>query len=191
MELPSSATLLIIDVQQGMVDPTRGPRNNPDAESNLERILSAWREAGRPLIHVKHNSTRPDSVFHPTHPGNEIQSFARPADGELLIEKQANCAFVGTDLDERLRNDGVTTVIIVGFVTNHCVETTARIAGDLGFETYVVSDATAAFDRVSPDGELVPGEVIHRVALTSIHDEFATVVTSADVLAAIGQDSGN
>lgn len=191
MELPSSATLLIIDVQQGMVDPTRGPRNNPDAESNLERILSAWREAGRPLIHVKHNSTRPDSVFHPTHPGNEIQSFARPDDGELLIEKQANCAFVGTDLDERLRNDGVTTVIIVGFVTNHCVETTARIAGDLGFETYVVSDATAAFDRVSPDGELVPGEVIHRVALTSIHDEFATVVTSADVLAAIGQDSGN
>jgi nicotinamidase-related amidase len=191
VKLTSDTTLLIIDVQQGMVDPTRGPRNNPHAESNLEQILSAWRRSGRPLIHVKHNSIRPDSVFYPSHPGNQIQQFAQPADGELLIEKQANCAFVGTDLEDRLRRGGVSTVVIVGFVTNHCVETTARIAGDLGFETYVVSDATAAFDRVSPDGELIHGETIHRVALTSIHEEFATVVTSREVLAAIGQDSGN
>jgi nicotinamidase-related amidase len=191
VELPANTTLLIIDVQQGMVDPTRGPRNNPDAEERLGEILYAWRAQQRPLIHVKHNSIRPDSVFYPTHPGNEIQPFARPAEGELLIEKQANCAFVGTDLEERLRKNGVTTLVIVGFVTNHCVETTARIAGDLGFTTYVVSDATAAFDRATPEREMIPGDLIHRVALTSIHDEFATVVRSSDVLAAIGHDSGN
>lgn len=191
MKLPDTTTLLIIDVQQGMVDRSRGPRNNPDAESRLEHVLSTWRNAGRPLIHVKHNSIRPDSVFHSSNPGNEIQPFARPLDGEILIEKQANCAFVGTDLEARLRAEGVDTVVIMGFVTNHCVETTARIAGDLGFDTYVVSDATGAYDRVSPDGELISGDVIHQVALTSIHGEFATVVTSSDVIAAISQDAGN
>ncbi len=186
MKLPANATLLIIDVQVGMHDPSKGPRNNPDAESNLGQILNAWREAGRPLIHVRHNSIHQTSVFHTSHAGNAIQAFAQPQEGELLIEKSANCAFVGTDLEERLRAAGVDTVVIVGFVTNHCVETTARIAGDLGFNTYVVGDAMAAFDRTGPDGTVYNGEQIHNVSLASIHDEFATVVTTRDVLATIG-----
>ena len=186
MNLPANATLLVIDVQVGMHDPSKGQRNNPYAEASLGRILNAWRDAGRPLIHVRHNSINAASVFHASHPGNAIQEFARPLDGEPLIEKSANCAFVGTDLEQRLRDAGVDTVVIVGFVTNHCVETTARTAGDLGFNTYVVSDATAAFDRIGPDERLYTGEQIHNVALASIHDEFATVVREADILNAIG-----
>jgi nicotinamidase-related amidase len=124
-------------------------------------------------------------VFHASHPGNRIQEFARPREDEPLIEKSANCAFVGTDLETRLREAGVTTLVIVGFVTNHCVETTARVAGDLGFNTYVVSDATAAFDRNGPDGQLYPADLIHRVALASIHEEFVTVVDTDGVLAAV------
>jgi nicotinamidase-related amidase len=185
LDLPADATLLIIDVQEGMHEPSMGSRNNPDAERTLGQVLAAWRSANRPLIHVRHNSTRPDSVFHPAHPGNEIQPFAQPRAGEVLIEKQANCAFVGTDLEQRLRTSGTTTLVITGFVTNHCVETTARIAGDLGFTTYVVSDACAAFDRTGPAGQQFSGELIHNVSLTSIHDEFATVVTASEVLDAL------
>jgi nicotinamidase-related amidase len=186
VQLPSNTTLLLIDVQQGMHDPSKGVRNNPDAERNIARLLSSWREQHRPIIHVKHNSIHADSVFHVSHPGNEIQEFARPQGGEPLIEKRANCAFVGTDLEQRLRDAGVTTVVITGFVTNHCVETTARIAGDLGFDTYVVSDATGAFDRTGPDGNRYDGELIHQIALTSINGEFATVVETATVLSELG-----
>jgi nicotinamidase-related amidase len=186
VELSSNVTLLIIDVQRGMHDASKGPRNNLDAEKNLERLLAAWRGQHFPIIHVKHNSIHSTSVFHASHPGNQIQEFARPREHEPLIEKSANCAFVGTDLELRLREAGVTTLVIVGFVTNHCVETTARIAGDLGFNTYVVSDATAAFDRKGPDGQLYPADLIHRVALASIHEEFVTVVDTEDVLAAVG-----
>jgi nicotinamidase-related amidase len=182
MHLPENTTLLVIDVQQGMHDPSKGVRNNPDAETNIAQLLSSWRDQGRPIIHVKHNSIHAGSVFHASHPGNDIQEFARPIGDEPLIEKQANCAFVGTDLEQRLRDSDVTTVVIVGFVTNHCVETTARIAGDLGFDTYVVADATGTFDRISPDGKHFDGELIHQVALTSIHGEFATVVHAAEVL---------
>jgi nicotinamidase-related amidase len=185
MHLPENAMLLVIDVQQGMHEPSMGIRNNPGAEGNIAQLLSSWRDQERPIIHVKHNSIRADSVFHSSHPGNEIQEFARPIGGEPLIEKRANCAFIGTDLEQRLREAGITTVVVVGFVTNHCVETTARIAGDLGFDTYVVSDATAAFDRTGPDGKHFEGETIHQVTLTSIHGEFATVVETADVLNAI------
>jgi nicotinamidase-related amidase len=186
VHFPANATLLIIDVQEGMHDPAKGPRNNPDAEEKLEQILNAWRQHDRPLIHIRHNSIHETSVFHRSHPGNAIQAFARPLDGETLIEKSANCAFAGTDLEERLRASGVDTVVIVGFVTNHCVESSARIAGDLGFNTFVVSDACAAFDRTGPDGQTFSGDTIHRVSLASIHEEFATVITTNEVLEAIG-----
>lgn len=186
MKLPANTTLLVIDVQQGMHDPSKGPRNNPDAEEKLGWLLAAWRDQGRPIQHVKHNSIHATSVFHRSHPGNQIQELARPLDTEPLIEKSANCAFVGTDLEQRLRDAGVSSIVIVGFVTNHCVDTTARVAGDLGFDTYVVSDATAAFDRVGPDGTTYAGDLIHKVSLTSIHDEFATVVDTDAVLASIG-----
>ena len=184
MQLPSDAALLIIDVQVGINRPENGRRNNPQAEGNIARLLHAWRSAGRPIYHVKHNSRRPDSAFYPGKPGNEIEAFARPWPGEPLIEKGSNGAFIRTDLEQRLRADGITTLVIAGFVINHCVETTARMAGDLDFDTYVVSDATAAHDRVGPDGKLYDAETIHAVALASIHEEFVTVLDTNGVLAA-------
>lgn len=148
-------------------------------------MLDAWRHAERPIIHVKHNSRKSTSPFHVTHPGNAIMAFAQPRPGEPLIEKDANCAFIGTDLESRLRSAGITTLVIVGFITNHCVETTARMAGDLDFDTVVVSDATATFDRVGPSGRVFGAELVHAVSLASIHDEFVTVVDTNSVLAAL------
>ena len=185
MELLGNAALLVIDVQEGVNQPGRGRRNNPQAEEQIGRLLDAWRAFERPVIHVKHNSQRLTSPFHATHPGNAIQAFAMPGPGEPLIEKSVNCAFVGTDLEARLRGAGITTLVIVGFHTNHCVESTARLAGDLSFDTYVVSDATAAFDRLGPDGRVYDAETIHGVSLASISEEFAAVVDTRAVLAAI------
>lgn len=185
MELPTNAALVLIDVQDGVNQPGRGQRNNPQAEENIGRLLKSWRDAGRTIIHVKHNSSRVASPFHVTHPGNAIQAFAQPQPGEPLIEKDVNCAFIGTDLEPRLRSAGTTALVIVGFHTNHCVESTARMAGDLDFDTFVVSDATAAFDRAGPDGRVFGAEIVHAVSLASIHDEFVTVVDTNSVLTSL------
>src|SRR6476659_1646998 len=124
MMLPDTSALLVIDVQQGMDDPRRPPRNNPDAEANIARLLDAWRAAGRLCVHVRHDSTNPDSEFAPGQPGNAIKESVAPLPGEWLIVKHVNSAFIGTDLEARLRAAGVTTLVICGLVANYCVETT-------------------------------------------------------------------
>lgn len=176
------AALIIIDVQEAFDEPRWGPRNNPDAEANVARLLGAWREAGRPIFHVRHLNRTPGSSFHPAAPGSRIKVIVRPLEGELLIEKTVNSAFIGTDLEERLRRGGVTSVVITGLTTNHCVETTARMAGNLGFATYFVSDATATFDRVGPDGVRHSAEDIQAMTLSNLNGEFATIVTTDEVL---------
>ena len=102
-----------------------------------------------------------------------------------MIEKRVNCGFIGTTLEAELRAAGHQTLVIVGLTTNHCISTTARMAGDLGFDTWVVSDATATFDRVGPDRRLYPAEEIHAIALSDLHGEFATVTDSESVLAVV------
>lgn len=185
MDLPANAALMVIDVQEAINRPGTGRRNNPQAEENIARLLAAWREAERRIIHVKDNSRSVTSPFHVTHPGNAIQAFARPLPGEPLIEKETHSAFIGTDLEARLRRDGITTLVMVGFVTNHCVEATARTAGDLDFDVYVVSDATATFDLTGPDGRMFDAELVHAVSLASIHGEFATVADTGSILEAL------
>jgi nicotinamidase-related amidase len=190
MDLPSTAALLVIDVQEGHNVPGHGRRNNPNAEENIARLLDRWRASDMPVIHIKHNSRWDHSPFHISHPGNAIQRFALPLPGEPLIEKSANCAFTGTGLEDRLRRDGIDTLVIVGFVTNHCVESTARMAGDLLFETWVVSDATAAFDRAGPDGQTYDADLIHNVSLATLNGEFASVVDTTTVLSTLESPAG-
>ena len=185
MELPANAALLVVDVQIAINRPEKGRRNNPQADENVARLLAAWREMGRPIFHVKDNSTSPTSAFHPSNPGNAIQPYARPLPGEPLIEKETHSAFIGTDLEERLRSTGIETVVIAGFVTNHCVEATARVAGDLGFTTFVVSDATGTHDLTGPDGRIIDADTVHAVSLANLHGEFATVVDTDEVLATL------
>ena len=181
-QLSQSTALLVVDVQEAFSDPRLGERNNPEAESNIARLLAAWRNSGRPVRHVVHDSLEPDSLLRPNSSGNAIQAAATPQAEEPVYHKHVNSAFIGTDLERDLRHDNIDTLVIVGLTTNHCVSTSARMAGNLGFTTFVVSDATAAFARPALDGTLRSAEAVHSAALSDLHQEFATILDTAEIL---------
>lgn len=173
---------MLIDVQQGFDDPLWGPRNNPQAEANIARLLKAWRLARAPVLHVRHDSRYPDLPLHPDHPGNAFKPEARPLPGEPVFIKHVNSAFIGTDLEAHLRREGIRELVLVGLTTDHCVSTTARMGANLGFSILVVEDATATFDRINAHGEVYPADLVHRVNLASLHGEFARVIDTRTVL---------
>ena len=181
----SAATaLLLIDVQQAFYNENYwgGNRSNPQAEENIEKLLHHWRTQGLLVIHVKHNSVNPASPLHPSHPGNAIMDFALPKLGEPLFAKEVNSAFIGTRLKGYLDENSITSLLIVGLTTNHCVSTTARMAGNFGYQVYVVEDATATFDRISFDNKLYKAQDIHDISLANLHGEFATIVKTEAML---------
>jgi nicotinamidase-related amidase len=183
--LPKNATLILIDVQKGFDAPYWGERNNPGAERNIEKLLSRWRASRRPVIHVRHDSAERDSPLRPDLPGNAIKGEAAPGPGEPVVGKNVNSAFIGTDLEARLKAQSIDTVVLCGFTTNHCVSTTTRMAGNLGFRTFVLSDSTVAFAMRSPgpNGRLIPAAEMHEVGLAELNREFATILTTDELLA--------
>lgn len=175
-----NAALLLIDIQKGFdaIDYWGGERNNPDAEMNAGKLLTLWRKHQRPLFHIQHCSLHPRSILAPASPGNAFKDIVKPLNGEVVLQKQVNSAFIGTNLKQQLEEKGIDTLIIVGLTTDHCVSTTARMAGNFGYRTFVVADATAAFDRTGINGERYHAEIIHLTALASLKDEFAMIVTA-------------
>ena len=183
--LAPDTALLLIDVQAGFDDPAWGRRNNPDMERRVADLLAAWRAAGLPVIHVHHDSPDASGHLRPGTRGNAAKPEARPAPGEPVYRKSVNSAFIGTTLADDLRASKVCALIIVGLTTNHCVSTTARMAANLGFETFVAADATAAFDRPALDGKIRPAADVHDAALSDLQGEFAQIVNSRALVAAL------
>jgi len=181
----SKAALLIVDMQKGFDHPSWGRRNNPHMEVRVEELLAVWRASRAIVIHARHMSSTPMSPLRPGQAGNDFKTFAEPLPEEWVVEKSVNSCFIGTSLEEELRRRGTETLVIAGLTTNHCVSTTARMAGNLGFKTWVISDATATFDRVGPDGVVHPAEQIQSVALSDLHGEFATVVDTKTIISAL------
>ena len=177
-----NTALLLIDVQQGLADPSLGERNNPDAEANMARLLAAWRQRRQPIIHIRHCSVEPDSTLRPELPGNAFKDEVKPLPHEKTFSKTVNSAFIGTGLERYLRDSGISALVIVGLTTDHCVSASTRMASDLGFEVNLVADATAAFERHGYDGEHYSGETIHRINLASLNGEFCRVCTTAELL---------
>jgi len=174
--------LLIIDMQKGMLSPTLPPRNNPQAEANIARLLAAWREAGKPVVLVRHISRSATSVFAPGQPGAEFQERFVPLAFEHVVEKNVPDAFVNTGLERWLHVRGIRDVVIAGVSTNNSVEATARTAGNLGFSTVVVADACFTFDKADFGGTLRSADEVHLMALANLHGEYADVRKTADVL---------
>jgi nicotinamidase-related amidase len=183
--IDSRTALLVVDMQQGFDDPSWGARNNPEAELRVAALLHHWRRLSAPVIHIHHCSTSPAGCFRPATPGNRPKLQALPLDGEVVYQKSVNSAFIGTTLEEDLRRRKIASLVVVGMTTNHCVSTTVRMAGNLGFCTYVVADATAAFDRAGADGRPRPAAEVHNAALGDLHREFADVVDSETVIRAL------
>jgi nicotinamidase-related amidase len=173
--------LLLVDIQQGLAA-SEGDRNHPDAEQQAGALLHAWRRAGAPRVHVQHLSVHQHSRLRPDLPGVELHAAVRPLPDEPVFQKQVNSAFVGTTLEAHLRAHGVRRVVVAGLTTEHCISSTCRTAADLGFDVTVVEDATACFGRTSYDGQYYGPEQIHQLALVALHQEFATIRSTAEVL---------
>lgn len=176
--------LILIDIQKGFLDENYwgGNRNNKDAEKISGKILERWRELDLPIFHIRHSSTNSQSKLHDSDPGFAFNDNVLPLRNECIITKNVNSAFIGTDLKEKLEAQKVSAVVILGITTNHCVSTTARMAGNYGYETYVISDATAAFDRVGINGERYDAELVHLMALANLNEEFASVLNAEELL---------
>ena len=156
LTIQDKPALLLIDIQKGFEDIEYwgGNRNNPQAETNAQKLtVHFWRANQLPIIHVKHNSTTPQSRLAPGQPGNEILDLVKPLENEPIFEKTVNSAFIGTDLQAYLDNHSIKNLVVVGLTTDHCISTSVRMAGNLGYRTFVVSDATATFDKVGFNGE--------------------------------------
>jgi nicotinamidase-related amidase len=183
LKLPARAALIVIDVQRAIDHPSWGERNNPGAEANIAALLSAWRATERPIYHVRHDSTEPNSTYRPGQPLHEFKPEAQPLAGETVIAKRTNSAFIGTDLEARLHAAGQTVLVIAGVITNNSIEATARMAGNLGFITYVVEDAVFTFGRKDWAGTWRTAQEVHAMSLANLHGEYATILTTAEVLA--------
>ena len=181
-----NAALVIVDMQNGINRPTLGRRNNPDAERNMGRLLDAWRSGGRPIVHVRHISRSPESIFWPGQSGVEFQPRFTPLALEHVVEKNVPDAFAQTGLERWLHARGIRQLVIVGVITNNSVEATARSAGNLGFDAIVVSDAAFTFDLRDLNGRLWPAEDVHALSLANIAMDYAAVRTTGEIVDALG-----
>jgi nicotinamidase-related amidase len=181
-KLGMNTALVIVDVQKGWDSTFWGKRNNPEAEGNISRLLDSWRSSRMPVVFFQHMSRNPKSPLFPGQAGNEIKDKVRPIGEEKVFAKNVNSCFIGTGFEDWLRESGIDSLVIVGITTQHCVSTTARMAGNLGFRTFVISDATAAFETKGINGEKYDAETVHALSLATIMGEFATVMSTNDIL---------
>ena len=187
--------LLLIDVQKGVNvfehwggGPT-GRRNNPQAEDRMRALLGSWREKGWPVFYTRHDSREAASPLKFSLPtGDQIEGF-EPAPGETVIEKDVNSAFLGTNLELELRRRNVRRLVVAGFFTNFCVETSVRMAGNMGFDTYLVHDACATCNRIGPDGRDHDPELLHDISVANLHGEFCTAISSDQARALTDADA--
>ena len=135
--------LLVIDTQQALLD--MGAYRGAEMLDAIGRMLLAARTHGREVIYVRHNEA--DSPFAPNSPGWQIAAAVAPQAGEKVVDKWYNSAFRGTDLLDYLRGNGVERLVVVGMMTEYCVEATVRAASDLGFAVILPEGANSTLDN--------------------------------------------
>jgi nicotinamidase-related amidase len=180
----SATALVVVDVQKAFDDPTFwGPRNNPACEENIGRLISAWRDAGQPVVFIRHDSLKPGSPLAPGAPGNAFKDVVA-GEPALLVSKSVHSAFHGEpDLAGWLRGRGIERVVICGIQTNMCCETSARVGANLGFDVSFALDATHTFDLEDPDGGTIAADELARITRANLDAEFCRVVTTDQAIA--------
>lgn len=191
MNFTNKPALILIDIQYAFDELAHwgSNRNNPEAEENAGKLLRFWRERQLPIFHVKHNSSDPASPLAAGKPGNVIKEMVQPLESEPLICKNVNSAFIGTNLKDRLDEAGISHVVIAGLITEHCVSTTTRMAGNYGYKTYLVEDACASFDKKGMDGQIFPAQLIHDTAVATLNEEFASIWKTEQVISTLGAEA--
>jgi nicotinamidase-related amidase len=190
----ADTALLLIDVQQGVDDlahwggPT-GRRNNPGAEAVMLRLLAAWRSAGLQVGYTCHDSREAASPLKFSLPGGAQKPGFEIGPTDIAVSKNVNSGFVGTPLELELRRAGISRLVVAGFFTNMCVETTVRMAGNLGFDTYLVHDGCATSNRIGIDGTDHDPEVVHDLSVASLNGEFCTAITGVDANKLLADDA--
>ena len=187
------SALLLIDVQIGVdvLDHWGGPtgrRNNPGAENTMASLLDMWRGAGLPVAFTRHDSREEASPLKFSLPTGAQKPGFEPVDSDIVVKKDVNSGFVGTPLEITLRRRGISRLVVVGFFTNMCVETTVRMAGNLGFDTYLVPDGCATTNRVGPDGSDHDPELVHQMTVANLHGEFCTAMDTGDIASLVEAD---
>jgi len=179
----SNRALIVIDVQKGFSEhDLSGDRNNPDCEDNVAKLIAAFRAFNQPIVFVKHNSLSATSVLRPGQPGNYFKDVITGTPN-LLVTKSVNSAFYGEpDLYQWLKASGITSVAICGIQTNMCCETTARMSGNLGLDTWFVLDATHTFAK-SANGVKISAEDLSQATAVNLSGEFAEVLSTEQALA--------
>ena len=183
--LPLAAALILIDLQNAIDHPSWGQRNNPKAERNIESLLQVWRATHRPVYHIRHDSLEPTSYYRPGQPGNHFKPEAQPVTGEIIIPKKTNSAFIGTDLEPKLRRANQSLLVVAGVITNNSVETTVRMAGNLGFNAFLVEDATFTFGRRDWHGGWRTADEVHAMSLANLDGEYCSVIRTDQILDAL------
>jgi nicotinamidase-related amidase len=186
--LPLNAALIVIDLQRAIDHPSWGIRNNPQAEANVARLLSLWRATQRPIYHIRHDSREPASHYRPGQPGHDFKTEVAPLPGEIVLAKHTTNAFVSTDLEQRLRRSQQSLLLFAGVITNNSVEATVRMAGDLGFETFLIEDGVFTFGRKDWTGVYRAAEEVHAMSLANLDEEYCRIVSTREVLVAAGLD---
>lgn len=177
--------LIVVDMQQGFYDASWGETvNYPECEKNVDRLLTAWSAQRLPIVIVRHDSRNPNSPLFVEGPGNDLHKSVQAFTPDVVVTKTVNSSFYGSpDLEQWLRSRGINQIVICGIQTNLCVETTARMGGNLGFDVVVPLDATRTFDLAGPDGSVIPAATLMQVTATNLHgDGFAQVVSTQEVM---------
>ena len=184
--------LLLVDVQRGFEDITYwgGGRNNENAEVICGQLLAHWRQMDLPVIHVRDSLTNPDSKLHASHLGFAFNLHVKPQPGETVITKSVNCAFIGTDLKERIDSIGLQTLVIAGLTNDPCVSTTAWMAEDYSYDTYLAGGTITTFDMIGMAGEHFEVGLLQQTELASLKDKFVTIIDLARLLAMLATVAG-
>lgn len=171
----SKSALILIDCQQTYREGVMQLEGVEPALAECSRLLARARAAGTPVIHIQHDAGV-GSPYDVTAPIGQIADAVAPKAGEKVITKKLPSSFEGTDLDAELKRLGVTDLVLAGFMTHVCVNSTARAAFNHGYRPTVVAAGTATRAIPDPRGGEVPASSLHAASLAALSDIFAIVV---------------